>query len=59
MTEGQKKLVEKYAVMCNPDEVVFTPLGLASFIKAVSKHALTELNREITKHARSKEALAG
>jgi len=51
MTDGQKKLVEQYAVMCNPDEVVFTPLGLEAFIKAVTAHTLTELNREVLKHA--------
>ena len=57
MTDGQKKLVEQYAVMCNPDEVAFTREGLEAFIKAVAAHTLTELNKEVMKHARSKEAL--
>lgn len=51
MTDGQKKLVEQYAVMCNPDEVAFTREGLEAFIKAVAAHTLTELNKEVMKHA--------
>lgn len=59
MTDGQKKLIEKYAVMFNPDEVVFTHAGLAAFIKAVSKHTLFELNEEVLSHAKrsTEEAL--
>ena len=51
MTDGQKKLVEQYAIASNPEEVVFTPLGLEAFIKAVAAHTLNELNREVLKHA--------
>ena len=49
-----KQLVEKYAVMCNPEEIVFTPAGLKAFVKAVSTYAINNaniaLNTEILKH---------